>query len=60
MNVLKLTKCEIMFMNNLKTNIIESKKYILIYLAFILISSLSMISANNFAHPKMEIILFIW
>ena len=58
MNVLKLTKCEIMFINNLKTNIIESKKYILIYLAFILISSLSMISANNFAHPKMEIILF--
>lgn len=42
-----------------KDDLVKTKKYLLIYLIFILITCLSTISQENIAHPKFEIIMFL-
>lgn len=44
----------------IKNTLFESKKYILVYLIFICISFLSMITNKNVLHPKIEILTFIF
>lgn len=43
--------------NKFKDNLIKSKKYWIIYLVFILITSLSMFTLNNYIYPIKEIIM---
>ena len=46
-------------LSEFKEGIINSKKYWIIYLAFILIAALSIMNIENFMNPKLEIITIL-
>ena len=45
-------------LSKFKETLINSKKYWLLYLIFIIITSLSVVGSENFIHPKFELITF--
>ena len=45
--------------HSFKDNLLKSKKYWILYLFLISLASFSMMSIENYSHPKMEIIVFI-
>lgn len=48
-----------MRLNEYKNDVINSKKYWIIYLILISIAFFSLLDVENYAHPKMEILIFI-